>query len=198
MAVMSREDYRAQLMQLLPPGPAWDPDIYPLPAMIVEAAAAELARVDGRANDLLAEMFPGTVRELLPDWERVMGLPDACLGVTAAPGERLREVVRRFAEVGRQDPPYFEDLARRLGYPDAKVIEWRTPRFGLTRFGAARFGGWECQFVWVVQLGARLAEGPRFGAAQFGERFGSNPNDIVECVIRRYAPAHTVVFFDYT
>lgn len=195
---MSREDYRAQLMQLLPPGPAWDPDIYPLPAKVVEAAAAELARVDGRANDLLAEMFPGTVRELLPDWERVMGLPDACLGVSAAPGERLREVVRRFAEVGRQDPEYFEELARRLGYPDAKVIQWRTPRFGLARFGAARFGGWECQFVWVMRLGARLAEGPRFGAAQFGERFGANPNDIVECVIRRYAPAHTVVFFDYT
>lgn len=197
MAVISAEDYRAQLHQLLPPGPAWDPDLYPLPDRVVRAVADELARIDARANDLRAEMFPGSVRELLPDWERVMGLPDECLGHTAAAGERVREVVRRFADVGRQDAPYFEEIARRLGYPDVRIAEWRTPRYGFARFGAARFGGWGCQFVWVVHLGVRRTVDPLFGTAQFGVRFGASATDIVECVIRRYAPAHTVVFFEY-
>ncbi|MGS1116864.1 YmfQ family protein [Castellaniella sp. UC4442_H9] len=198
MAVRSESDYRSQLRALMPPGPAWDPDIYPVPTMVSDAAAAELARVDARANALLTEMFPGTIRELLADWERVMGLPDACLGATAAPGERLTEVVRRFAEVGRQDVAYFEAVAARLGYPDARIEEWRTPRMGRSRFGAARFGDWGAQFVWTMHMGARLPGGARFGASRFGERFGANPNDIVECVVRRYAPAHTIVFFDYS
>lgn len=198
MVVRSAADYRHQLQALLPPGPAWDPDVYPLPTMVLEAVAVELARVDSRAADLLAEMFPGSIRELLPDWERVMGLPDECLGNTSTASERLREVIRRFAEVGRQDAPYFESLAQRLGYPDAKISEWRTPRFGRTQFGGGQFGGWGCQFVWVLHLGTRNAKEPLFGSTQFGARFGANETDIVECVIRRYAPAHTVVFFDYS
>lgn len=198
MGVRTAQDYRAQLQQLLPPGPAWDPELYPMPAIVADAIAAELARVDARAADLLSEMFPGTLRELLSDWERVMGLPDECQGNTASPSGRLREVLRRFSDVGRQDPLYFQEMAQRLGYPEARVIEWRTPRFGLARFGSSQFGSWDCQFVWVVQLGALRAKEPIFGNAQFGDRFGANETDIVECVIRRYAPAHTVVFFDYS
>lgn len=198
MVVRSATDYRRQLQALLPPGPAWDPDIYPLPDMAVEAVAAELARVDSRAADLLSEMFPGTIRELLADWERVMGLPDECLGAASSAGERVAEVVRRFAEVGRQDPEYFEELAHRLGYPSAWVEEMRAPRFGRSRFGAARFGDWDAQFLWILHLGERLPGGARFGMARFGSRFGANPADIVECIVRRYAPAHTIVFFDYT
>lgn len=197
MAIGAPADYAAQLRALLPPGPAWDADLYSLPVQVVAAMAEELARVDARAFALLAEMFPGTLRELLPDWERVMGLPDSCLGPGGTASERLREVVRRFADVGRQDAAYFVGIAQDLGYPDARVEEWRAPRFGRARFGRARFGGWASQFVWVMHMGARLAGGRRFGAARFGERFGTNPNDIVECVIRRYKPAHTQVFFNY-
>lgn len=198
MAMRSATDYRTQLKQLLPPGPAWDEELYELPVMVIEAVAHELARIDARAGSLLAEMFPGTIRELLPDWERVMGLPDECLGQAATAGERVREVVRRFTEVGRQDPEYFEGLAKRLGYPDAHVVEWRAPRFGNARFGKSRFGSWDAQFVWTMRLGQRLPGGARFGLARFGERFGLNPADIVECVVRRYAPGHTIVFFDYS
>jgi uncharacterized protein YmfQ (DUF2313 family) len=197
MAVRSEADYLSQLRQLMPPGPAWDPELYPLPEMVAQAAAAEMARVDARAADLLSEMFPGTIRELLSDWERVMGLPDECLGPLSSAGERVNEVVRRFAEVGRQDRAYFEEIAHRLGYPDAWIEEMRAPRFGAARFGRSRFGSWDAQFLWILHLGARLPGGTRFGIARFGDRFGANRNDFVECIVRRYAPAHTIVFFDY-
>ncbi len=197
MAVRSEADYRSQLAQLLPPGPAWDAELYALPAMVIDAVAVELARVDARANDLLSEMFPGTLRELLPDWERVMGLPDECLGELSTSGERLAEVVRRFSDVGRQDPAYFEGLAHRLGYPNAWVEEMRTPRFRRSRFGLARFGDWDAQFLWILHLGDRLPGGSRFGIARFGYRFGGNRNDAIECLVRRYSPGHTIVYFDY-
>lgn len=198
MVVRPVSAYQEQLRQLMPPGPAWDPDLYPLPTMVSDAGAQELARVDARAAALLAEMFPDSIAELLPDWERVMGLPDPCLGETETVGERVREVVRRFAEVGRQDPAYFVELARRLGYQDAWVEEWRTPRFGSARFGRARFGGWSAQFVWTMHMGQRLPGGRKFGLARFHERFGGSPANLVECIVRRYAPAHTLVFFDYS
>lgn len=197
MAVRSGQDYHAQLLALLPPGPAWDAEAVPDLVKVLEALAQEFARVDARADSLLGEMVPSGVRELLLDWERVLGLPDPCLGAEGGFAERRAEVVRRFGEVGRQDPLYFVEIARKLGYPDAWVEEYRAPRFGRSIFGKARFGTRQQQFLWKFHLGARRAGGARFGVTQWGERFGANPNNIVECIVRRYQPAHTHVIFEY-
>lgn len=198
MAIRQAASYKDQLRQLMPVGPAWAKEFYSLPEIAIGAFAEELGRVDARAEALLFEMFPGSIRELLADWERVMGLPDACLGSSSTTGERVADVVRRFSEVGRQDAAYFEELAHRMGYPNAWVEQWRAPRFGHARFGRARFGTWDTQFVWTLHLGQRLPGGRRFGLARFRERFGGNPADIIECIVRRYAPAHTQVIFDYS
>lgn len=197
MAVRSGQDYLAQLLALLPPGPAWDAEAVPELVKVLEALAQEFARVDARADSLLGEMVPSGVRELLPDWERVLGLPDPCLGAEGGFAERRAEVVRRFGEVGRQDPQYFVEIARRLGYIDAWVEEFKAPRFGRSTFGLARFGTRRQQFLWKLHLGARRAGGARFGVTQWGERFGANPNNIIECIVRRYRPAHTHVIFEY-
>jgi uncharacterized protein YmfQ (DUF2313 family) len=76
MAVRNASDYYAQLVALLPPGPAWDVERVPAIRDLLTSAAEELAREDLRLSDLFNEMFPDTVRELVPDWERVMDLPD--------------------------------------------------------------------------------------------------------------------------
>lgn len=197
MAVRSEQDYHVQLLALLPPGPAWHAEAVPELVEVLDALAQEFGRVDARADSLLGEMVPSGVRELLPDWERVLGLPDPCLGADGGFAERRAEVVRRFGEVGRQDPLYFVEIARKLGYPDAWVEEYRAPRFGRSSFGQARFGTRRQQFLWKFHLGARRAGGARFGVTQWGERFGANPNNIIECIVRRYRPAHTHVIFEY-
>lgn len=197
MAVRTAQDYLAQALALLPPGPAWERDAVPELVGILAGLSEEFGRVDSRAADLLAEIVPTTVRELLPDWERVLGLPDPCLVQQGSFAERRAEVARRFGEVGRQDPAYFVMLAVRLGYPNAWVEEHRAPRFGRSRFGLGRFGTRKQQFLWTMHLGARQAGGARFGVTQWGERFGANPNDIIQCILRRYKPAHTDVLFDY-
>lgn len=197
MALRSEQDYRAQMGALLPPGPAWELGALPELDAVIAGLAPEFARLDARVEDLIAELVPSGVRELLPDWERVLGLPDPCLGGEGSFAERRAEVVRRFGEVGRQDALYFVEIARKLGYPDAWVEEHRAPRFGRSRFGVSRFGTRRQQFLWTFHLGLRRPGGARFGVTQWGERFGANPNNIIECIVRRYRPAHTHVFFEY-
>ncbi|WP_235204584.1 YmfQ family protein [Bordetella bronchiseptica] len=193
----TEQDYWAQMLALLPPGPAWEFEAIPELVGVLQALVPEFARVDSRAEDLLAEMVPSGIRELLQDWERVLDLPDPCLGAEGSFAERRAEVVRRFSAVGRQDRWYFEDIARKLGYPEAWVEVFRAPRFGRSQFGKARFGTRRQQFLWKFHLGARRPGGSRFGVTQWGERFGANPNSIVECIVRRYKPAHTDVIFEY-
>ncbi|MBV6287348.1 YmfQ family protein [Pseudomonas aegrilactucae] len=197
MAIRTAANYHSQLRLLLPPGPAWDLERNPGLDELLQEAAAVLAREDLRAADLLAEADPATVRELVPDWERVMDLPDPCLGDSPKFEDRQLAVRRRLVEVGGQSPAYFVELAIGQGYPHARVIEHRAPRFGRARFGAAHFGTWVAQFMWTLDTGPRRRLGRRFGATYFGEQFGGNPSGALECVLRRAAPAHAVEFIKY-
>lgn len=191
------EQYRQQLRGLLPSGPAWDPELVPEIELVLSGVAVEFSRLDTRAVDLLNEMDPSGVSELVPDWEVVMGLPDACLGSNPAFEDRRLAVRRRLVEVGGQSRGYFIEIAVSQGYPNATITEHRAPRFGLSRFGSAHFGTWNAQFMWTLNTGGRQKQGRRFGVSYWGERFGTNPGNALECLIHRPAPAHTVVHINY-
>ncbi|MDR6957473.1 uncharacterized protein YmfQ (DUF2313 family) [Pseudomonas brassicacearum] len=195
--IRTAEQYQSQLRSLLPSGPAWDPERVPELDEVLEGIAQELARLDARAADLLNEMDPAGVSELVSDWERVMNLPDPCLGLKPLFGDRRVAVRERLTAVGGQTTAYFIDIARSQGYPNATVTEFRAPRMGQSRFGAARFGSRNAQFIWVLNTGGRQSLGRRFGASYWGERFGVNPGSALECLIHRNAPAHTLVFINY-
>ncbi|AHY43816.1 YmfQ family protein [Stutzerimonas decontaminans] len=189
---MSGDDYRQQLTALLPPGPAWQPEANAFPEALLAGFAAGLASAHRRADDLVNEADPLTVHELVPDWERVMNLPDPCLGPSPALEDRKRAIRQRFAELGGQTPERYEQIAVSQGYANARVIERRAPRFGRARFGRSNFGTWAAQHMWTLYTGARLTGGRRFGGSYWGERFGANPAQALECLIRRAAPAHTI------
>lgn len=197
MAIRTAAAYYAQLKALLPQGPAWDAERVPEIHQLLEAGSLELAREDLRLSDLLGESDPNRVRELVPDWEQVMGLPDPCLGVSPTFEDRQLAVRRRLTEVGGQSPAFFVQLAISVGYLQATVTEYRTPRFGNARFGKARFGTWSAQYMWTLNTGPRRRLGRRFAASYWGERFGVNPSSALECVIRRAAPAHALEFINY-
>lgn len=197
MAVRTAEQYRVQFRQLLPQGPAWDLERLPELAQVLDGLSVELARVDGRIVSLYAEMDPASVTELVPDWELVMGLPDACLGDSPSFGDRQLSVRQRLTAIGAQTPAYYISIAKGEGYPNATVTQYRAPRFGKARFGKAHFGTWRVQFMWTLNTGGRQRLGRRFGVSYWGERFGVNPGSALECLIRRYAPAHTVVRINY-
>lgn len=198
MAVIrTAEEYRVQLQGLLPSGPAWDPELVPEVALVLSGVALEFSRVDARAVALLNEMDPAGVSELVPDWESIMGLPDTCLGPNPAFEDRRMAVRRRLVEVGGQSCGYFIEIAVSQGYPNATITEHRAPRMGRSRFGSAHFGTWNAQFMWTLNTGGRQRQGRRFGVSYWGERFGTNPGNALECLIRRPAPAHTVVHINY-
>ena len=194
VTIHSQQEYAQLLRQLLPPGPAWEKDEI---LELIDKLSIEMARTDERIFALYNEMDPNSVTELVPEWEKVMDLPDPCLGPSPSFDDRVAQVRERLISVGQQKPAYFVSIAQKQGYKNAKVIEVFAPRFHKSRFGAARFGTWLQQFFWVLETGSRLASGRRFGMARFGQRFGDIAGDALECVIHRYAPAHTHYIIEY-
>ncbi|MBI6577537.1 putative phage tail protein [Pseudomonas viridiflava] len=197
VVIRTAEHYAEQLQALLPPGPAWDPERVPEVQQLIAGLSHEFARIDGRAFDLLNEMDPATVSELVPDWERAMNLPDPCLGLKPLFEDRRLSVRQRLIAVGGQNAAFYVGIAVSQGYPDASITEFRTPRMGRSRFGQAHFGTWNAQFMWTLNTGGRQRLGRRFGASYWGERFGVNPGTAIECLIRRAAPAHGIEFVNF-
>lgn len=190
------DDYIEQLSSLLPPGLAirreTDTDVYKL----LTALAEELARVDGRGDDLLRESDPRTTLEMLTDWETQVGLPDPCLdGVEQTVQERRNAVVARLTGRGGQSRQFFIDLAASLGYT-VTITEFRPFRAGISTAGDALTNG-DWIFAWRVNAPETTITPFRAGQSTAGEPLRAWGNERLECAIERVSPAHTILQFAY-
>lgn len=195
-------DYQSQLRQLLPQGAAWAAPGDSNLVQLLGALAEELARIDARTGQLIDEADPRTTLELLPDWERVLGLPDACFKTPDSVSERRVALRQKITGIGGQSRVYFAELAARLGY-FITIDEHRSARVGMRCDQPLNGEDW--QFAFTVNI--EPFEGDLPGNADFfaylkvGDEVGGRLRGFgaidIECAIRRAAPAHTVVLFAY-
>ncbi|SDK32411.1 YmfQ family protein [Billgrantia gudaonensis] len=190
---LSRADYHAILHALAPPGRALPRDPETLWQRLLEARAGAFARLDGRADTLLEEADPRTAVDLLPDWERVTGLPDPCVTGEQTASERRDAVVRVLTGTGGASRSYFEGLAADLGY-DVTVEDYTAHTVGSDVAEPLRGIDW--RWAWTVR-------GPEQSVRYFDvdgtvdEALATWGNERLECVISRLKPAHTLVLFAY-
>ncbi len=194
MAVMNADAYLSQLQALLPTGMAWPREPDAVLTQLLGALAEEFARVDGRGQTLRDEADPNATLELLPDWERVTGLPDPCVGEEQTLQARRNALLGRLAGLGGQSRQYFIDLAAALGYT-VGITEFRPFQVG-DAVGDAVFGdGW--RFVWRVDAPTSTVTDFRVDQSSAGEALREWGNDRLECVLSRERPAQTKLLFGY-
>jgi len=194
---LSAADYTDMLLALLPPGPAW-PKEDSQTARLCAGWAREMARLDVRADRLIEEADPRTTRELLPDWERVAGLPETCPEAEAnlTIAQRRGLLVAKLISTGGQSPQYYIDVAAALGY-EITITEFIPSRIGRIRVGD-RLQDADIAYTWQINAASTTVQYARVGSARVGDRLASWGNALLECVMRRIAPAHTVLIFSYT
>lgn len=189
--------YLAGLQALLPRGWAWPRREDSNLAKLVAAIADGFARLHrGITRLLVTEADPRSTLELLPEWERMLGLPDECIGIPETLQERRLLVTTRYTATGGQSRAYFIELASSLGY-SVTIEEGKVFRLGLSRLGADRLNhpGWA--YAWTVHAPTVTVIPFRLGQSTLGERLKTFGNARLECSIRRAAPAHTIVHFAY-
>lgn len=195
--VLTETDYLRQLQALLPPGPAWPKDDDATLTRLLGALAAELARVDGRAQQLVEEADPRTVAELFADWERVAGLPDACaqaFGGGQTMAQRRAALVGRLTTLGGQSPAYFIGLAAALGYA-ITITEFRAHCVNDDVEQPLYDTAWN--FAWQVNAALNTVTAITVDST-VEDPLAAWGNALLECVIKRLKPAHTAVLFSYT
>jgi uncharacterized protein YmfQ (DUF2313 family) len=209
--------YARRLSTLLPEGEVWPRD----PQSTLQRALHGLAQLIARwATDtgtfLLHEAFPPTSSAalLLPDWERVLGLPDPCL---RRPSDDLAErralVLSKLAQrPGRQDRAYYIEIAAALGY-DIHITEYRPfecgrspvaggiEETGLSTIRGYGLGDPRIRYVWRISgIDVDLTWFAVGGASSTGNDplLRIEGGDDIACLLRQIAPAHTRLVFDTT
>lgn len=175
--------YARAARQLLPPGKLWNLEPGSELSQVLQALADEPARIGAAGVALTAEFLPSTAVQMLPDWLRVLGLPDATIPVLPATqaGQQVA-AAQKYAAQGGQTPAYFLQLAAACGYPNATITQFYNLVFRAGMAIGVPIDGVAWAFAWQMTMNA-----PAANALTLAQ---------VQAVITKYSPAHTVVSFN--
>ena len=210
----SGSDYLSPFLSLLPWGQAWPRAQTSSLFLTSEGLADTWGYVDGRAADLLErESDPRATYEMLTDWERNWGLPDPCYKEPLTLPDRRKALIARMTLLGGQSRDFFVGLAADLGY-QVTISEYSPYMAGVSNVGDTRgqfnpsnpteyrwqLGPAEMRFYWTVHVYSLRLSYFYCNASEVGvDRLlliGLATD--LECVLRRWAPAHTQIIFDYS
>lgn len=193
---LNAKAYLQQLQALLPSGLAWPRAADAYLTKLLSAFSQEFARIDTRVDNLLNEADPRTTLEMLPDWERLAGLPDPCVSSDQTVEQRQSALVTKLTIQGGQSRAYFIDMADALGYQDTEIEEYFP--FTCESYCDEFLNSLADRHTWTIYLQSdgglevMTCESP---CDSFLQSFG---DEVIECRINQYKPAHTVVLFAYT
>ena len=189
--------YARLLRQLLPPGRLWATAPDSNLERLLDGLGRELERIDGQAQLVPEQLDPARGSWALPDWERVLGLPDECAPPPETLEARRAAVLGRLLSGGSLSTPFYYDLARSLGYSIAIVEGSASPfRCGESACGDA-LGSEAGLFLVEVLIAGGTTRVFRCGESACGDPLSDTRDDFLECVLERAAPAHVALHFRY-
>ena len=192
---VTRDAYRDQLHALLPAGRAWPEESDTTLDALVRAITADLADVDLRDANLLIEVRPNTAVALLPDWERVVGLPDDCSSLASTLNERQAAVLEKVVTKPTLNASEFVRIGASFGVT-ITVAELDQTRADAIAGLDTTNGKW--RFVWWIGIPASADTRFFRMGARLGERFTTFArNTELECRMQKAAPAHTHLVVGY-
>ena len=177
--IFSVENFRSAVLSLLPRGPIWSRSVDGVLYKLASIWAQTFQRNGERSANLLTDAFPATTDELLPEWQKTLGLPDAVQTTTPTLSQAQGQVVARLCGDQSISIPALEDLAKTLGY-SATATPCSASYFGMP-FGSP-FGGEEWNFVYVITV-----DSP-----------STDDHTVFEYEMRRASQAGTTIYFEYT
>jgi uncharacterized protein YmfQ (DUF2313 family) len=197
-------DYLGMLANLLPPGPAWGVDVRRDErsrvtgnhwALLLDALARCLQRLDDRLDALIAESMPITAKQTLGARYDEAGLPFGCLPRADNPDQMRAEVLYSWAALGGASPAYFAFILSKLDIP-FRIREFRPLRVGMA-VGELPLYGDEWAHWWQVSAVDTSYRHFRAGNSTAGEPLQSWGAQAIVCLINVLKPAHTQVVFRF-
>jgi len=191
----SVSDFRTALLNLLPRGRVWSRDPDGMPYQMAGVWAASFLRSAQAAGNLIADAFPSSTVNLLPEWENTLGLPDPCAGESPTVELRRAQVVARLTDNGGASVSYFVAFAKTLGY-DITITQFAPARADFLCADEPVYDPFWA-YVWRVNAGSVTVNYFAADVSYADDALATWGNAVLECEITARAPAHTIVLFAY-
>ena len=194
---MSDRDYDLALTHLLPPGPAWNRATGSPGSAVLTSGASQLQRIDALAMKLIEEADPRTCAETFEDWLRVYGIPDECMiGIEGLTDEQKRQALLLLVRRSGLTHAFYDELGAIF---DIDVDTGAYDPFRVTsRVDSPIWGtDWAHAYVIVVRTSLTSSKNLFRTTSRADERLASWGISFLECLVRKNAPAHAEVIFEY-
>ena len=195
---MNTRSWLVSLQALLPPGNALTREPGARFTRLLESIAAMFARAQERFESLAEQSAdPLVATDMLPDWERVLALPDKCMvDQDLSLQDRQRIAGQRLVEQGGQSRAYFIELAARLGEPGVTITEFQP--FTCNSDCDDELYSDPDRFYWRLNF-PHPADDARFMNCNdhCNSPLQQYQPSLAECPITERKPAHTHVIFSY-
>lgn len=186
-------NYEIAIRKLFPRGKAFKFTEGKSLTSVVKAISIPFFKVDKRAKQLVDEMNPLYTLELLPEWERVLGLPSKCTpteNVTVQ--ERRFQVISKLSIQGGQSKEFYINLVKLMGFNIDIKEHKRFTCVSKCNDAITNTDPW--QFTWDVIVKEAVVY--KFNAkSACNESLRVFRNETVQCLINQMKPAHTFVRF---
>lgn len=193
--MFTKEQYREMLYRLTPRGRAWSRERASTLYQKYSAIGQELERIDLRGVQLIEESDPRTTVEMLEDWERALGIPDACTPPALTLERRRSDIVARLTQQGSLSKQFLIDFALNLGFT-ITIDEFRPFRAGFSEAGDPLTNG-DWVYTFLVHAPIETINYFSAGISQAGDPLANWGNDFLECAINKRKPAETIALFAY-
>tara|TARA_B100000700_G_scaffold22521_4_gene21875 strand:- start:17295 stop:17918 length:624 start_codon:yes stop_codon:yes gene_type:complete len=204
MAYLSADGYRASLAALAPPGLALPDDLDSRWQRLLSGLGQEFARVDARADDLLAEADPRRAIYLFDEWEASYGLPSDCAPADQSQADRVIALIGRIVGQGGMRAADYIALAEGLGYPGTQIVE---PREATVEVNTATghtgavigddLNGQAWESTWRALIPGGVVRESVIDEAVIGDPLRSWGDELIECVLRGARPAWLILQVGY-
>lgn len=182
IVVLALADLVSAFQRLLPTGRAWRRDTQAVITQTITALLPNFQRCAANAVGLLTQTFPATTVDLIPEWEASLGLPNGCTPLGQTIAQQQAQIVAQLIASGGQSISYFLSVCTALGFPGCTITD-----------GPAN------TYTWTINVpGSATDVVFRAGENRAGDLLEYfQQNALLECVLNRIKPAHTVLSFSY-
>jgi uncharacterized protein YmfQ (DUF2313 family) len=186
-------DWIQATFDLLPRGLMWPRDLKSKLGKIVSVIAQERqARHQRKLILLEIESVPTSAVELLPEWEKALGLPDPCLAAPTSLAARWAAIADVFFADHAPTPANMVTWAALAGWN----VTIQEQSYFIPGLSVAGDTVGQSDFVWVVTVLGQARTYFRAEQSTSGDPLWDFPDlTTLQCVLRRASPAHLQVFF---